>query len=276
MAGGIRNSVKRAVDLGCESYQIFTKNQRQWKAPPLDPVEISEFRKELDKTGIGPLISHDSYLINLAAPKPEVFKRSVDAFSDEIGRAEIVGAEFLVIHPGSHLGEGIDTGIKRIAEGIDLAWSRYLDSSGSGKTTRILLETTAGQGTSIGFEFNHLMHIIDLTSIPDRIGVCLDTCHVFAAGYDISTPEGYENTMDDLISIVGQERICAFHLNDSKKGLGSRVDRHENIGDGMIGTTAFKLLVNDTRFTDTPMILEIPGDDEMYRKNIDLLGSLKE
>ncbi|MGA1822806.1 MAG: deoxyribonuclease IV [Thermoplasmatota archaeon] len=275
VAGGIGNSIERAEDIGCESFQIFTKNQRQWRAPPLDQKEISAFRKDLEISGMGPLISHDSYLINLAAPDPGVFRRSVDALSDEITRAEAVGADFLVVHPGSHLGEGIRNGIGRIAEAIDIAWSGHEDPPIPGKGTMILLETTAGQGTSVGFEFSHLTDIIELTSIPDRLGICFDTCHAFAAGYNISSAEGYEKVMDDLLAVAGRDRIRAFHLNDSKKGAGSRVDRHENIGEGMIGIGAFELLVNDRRFESIPMILETPGGDEMYRKNIELLKSLR-
>ncbi|MGA1849037.1 MAG: deoxyribonuclease IV [Thermoplasmatota archaeon] len=274
IAGGISRSVARAKDIGCETFQIFTKNQRQWNAPPLDENDVSEFRKLLSGSGMGPVIAHDSYLINLGAPNDEVFGRSVEAFSDELERCSKLGIGYLVTHPGSHVGSGEDTGISRIAEGLDMAWSRFERDSSAEWSPMVLLETTAGQGTNIGHTFEQLAMIMERTGIEEHIGICFDTCHAYASGYDITTMESYRETMSSLERTIGMDRLKAVHINDSKKGLGSRVDRHSNIGEGMIGLEGFRHLLNDIRMKDVPMILETPGGDEAYMRNLELLRSL--
>ncbi len=268
IAGGISNSVARALDIGCETFQIFTRNQRQWKAPPLDMKEVEMFKAELNGSGLGPVIAHDSYLINLGAPEDELFSRSVEAFKDELERCSILGIPYLVAHPGSHKGSGVETGLRRVAKGIDLAME--IQHTG----TMVLLETTAGQGTNLGHAFEHLSGIISYSDHPDQLGVCLDTCHIHAAGYDITTPHAYGETMDVFHDVIGIEDLKVVHVNDSKKGIGSRVDRHDNLGEGTIGLKGFSGLVNDERLKKIPMILETPGGDEHYRKNLSLLRSM--
>ncbi len=275
IAGGIDRSVQRGLDLECETIQIFSKNQRQWTSKPLDPAEVESFRSQLDRSGIRPVVIHDSYLINLGGPKEDMFVRSTEAFSDELFRASVLQAPFLVMHPGSHLGEGEEYGIGRIAEGLDRSWELYekkKEDEGEGEPdTTVLIETTAGQGTGLGYAFEQIADIIERSSIGEHLAVCYDTCHTFAAGYDISKPEGYGKTFEMFDSVLGLDMLKVFHLNDSKKGAGSRVDRHENIGKGEIGLDAFVRLVNDPAFRDTPMILETPGGDEWYSANLQLL-----
>ncbi len=273
IAGGVHNSIARALEIGCDTFQIFTKNQRQWNAPPLKEEDIVSFKKQLLDSGIGPVIAHDSYLINLGAINEDSFERSVNTFIDELKRCHFLDVCYLVTHPGSHLGEGEDKGIKRIAEGIDTAWSS-LEKEVNDPSVSILLETTAGQGTNIGYKFEQLAEIIERCSIPKKIGVCLDTCHIFAAGYDLTTEDGYGSTMDQFYSMIPKEKLKAIHLNDSKKEIGSRVDRHDNIGDGKIGLDGFRMLMNDDRLKSVPFILETPGGDEAYKKNLGLLRSL--
>jgi deoxyribonuclease-4 len=273
IAGGIQNSVARALEIQCDAFQIFTKNQRQWKAPPLDPEAIGSFKQQLKDSGIGPVIAHDSYLINLGAPKEEIFQRSIVALADELSRCSTLSIPYLVAHPGSHLGEGEKRGIERIAEGIDSAWPIYQESV-EGPDPMILLETTAGQGTNLGYRFEQLAEIRERTSIPGKLGVCLDTCHVFSAGYDLSSSEGYNITMDEFKRILTMDSLKAIHINDSKKDLGSKVDRHTNIGEGTIGLEGFELILNDDRTKNIPMILETPGGEEAYIRDLRLLRSL--
>ncbi len=225
--GGIFNAPLRGKKIGCDVIQIFTKNNNQWKSKSLTDKEIIASRENLNKTGIKAVASHDAYLINLASPNKDVYKKSLIAFYDEMERAEKLGLPYLVFHPGAHLGEGEDIGIKRIAESINLHLSKK-----SGTNVMLLLETTAGQGTNIGWRFEQLSEIINLVEQKEKMGVCVDTCHIFAAGYDITTEEGYTKTFDEFDRIIGLKRLKLFHLNDSKKGYGSRVDRHEHIGKG--------------------------------------------
>jgi deoxyribonuclease-4 len=274
IAGGISRSVARAEDIGCDTFQIFTKNQRQWKAPPLDKCDVSEFRDRLSRSGLGPVVAHDSYLINLGAPKDEVFQRSVNAFTDELERCAALGIGFLVTHPGSHVGSGVEEGISRIVDGLDLAWSRFEENASVDQKPMILLETTAGQGTNLGHTFEQLGEIMERAGSNENIGICFDTCHAYASGYDITTSESYEGTMAYLDGAIGMDRLKAVHINDSKKGLGSRVDRHSNIGEGMITLEGFRPLLKDNRLKDVPMILETPGGEEAYIRNLGLLRSL--
>jgi len=268
-AGGVSNAFKRGVDIGCDTMQIFSKNQKQWRAKPLDEKEIERYHEEQNRTGICPVMIHDSYLINLCAPNPSNLKKSRESFADEIFRASALKAEYLNFHPGAHQGKGEEWGIKKIAESLNIIIEKFPDSQ-----VILLLESTAGQGTNIGYRFEHLRRIMDLTEKRERMGVCVDTAHIFAAGYDIHTEEAYEKTMSELDDVIGLDNVAAFHLNDSKTALGSRVDRHENPGKGLIGLRAFELLVNDERNTGKPMLLETPGGVQFFKKNLKILRSL--
>jgi deoxyribonuclease-4 len=270
IAGGIHKAFERGRRLRCRTLQIFLKNSNQWKAKLLMEEDRSLFLEAQKKSGIGPVLAHDSYLINLASPNPALYKKSLEAFSEELNRADFLGVPFLILHPGAHMGAGISAGIARVAAALNLA----LDSVNA--SSRILLETTAGQGTGIGHRFEHLASILEKMREPERVGVCLDTCHVFAAGYDIRTREGYEKTLREFDRLVGIGKILAIHLNDSRRELGCRVDRHFHIGKGCIGLEAFRCLVNDRRFAAVPKILETPkgSDTRQDRRNLATLRSL--
>jgi deoxyribonuclease IV len=273
VSGGLYKAFERGEAVGCEAMQIFSKSERQWNAKPLLDDDIQRFKDEQTRTGIGPLIVHDSYLINLASPKDELWEKSTVAFAHELERCDLLGIPYLVTHPGAHTGSGCDAGMAREADAIN----RLLDD-GVGGDTMILLETTAGQGTCLGGRFEELAWLLDNVRHAERIGICVDTCHIFAAGYDFRTPDGYTAVFDRLISLVGSERIKAFHLNDSKGALGSHLDRHEAIGEGQIGVEGFRLLINDSRFAGLPMVLETPKDEngDADRRNLALLRSLQQ
>lgn len=271
ISGGVHTAVDRATSIGCTALQVFTKNNNQWSGKPFTDEDIVQYRKKIDAAGIAPVVSHDSYLINLCATNPDILKKSRAAFIDELKRCEQLGIPLLNFHPGSHLGAGDDEGIKKICESLDIAHDateRY--------TVQSVLEATAGQGTNVGYRFEHLRAIIDGVQNPERMAVCIDTCHIFAAGYDISTEKGYEETFKLFDEIIGLDRLAAFHVNDSKKGLGSRVDRHEHIGNGAIGLTGFRLLMNDVRFASVPKILETPKSEDLHEdvENMRVLKSL--
>jgi deoxyribonuclease-4 len=252
--------------------QIFSKNERQWQAKPLTDEAIESFKTEQTRTGIGPVIVHDSYLINLASPKDDLWEKSIAAFAHELERCEQLGIPYLVTHPGAHTGSGTDQGLQREVEALN-----RLFAAGIGGSTTVLLETTAGQGTCLGGRFEELAFLLEQIDFPERVGICVDTCHVFAAGYDFRTPEGYAAVFDHLIELVGLERIKAFHLNDSKGTLGGHLDRHIAIGEGEIGLEGFRLLVTDPRFEELPMVLETPKgpDDAEDRRNLATLHSLR-
>ena len=253
VAGGLPRAVERAVVHRCDALQIFAKNANQWRGRELPREEIREFRAKIKAAGIGPVVSHASYLINLASTNPVLRQQSLDAMGDEIDRAEALGLLGVVLHPGAYtIGSEAD-GLTLIADGLlDLLRARK-----RGKTM-ILLEHTAGQGTALGATFEQLASIMAKMNDHRRVGVCLDTCHLIASGYDIGTPEGYASTFKQFGRLVGFDRLKAFHLNDSKKPLGSRVDRHEHIGRGYLGLEPFRRIVNDRRFRDLPMLLETP------------------
>ena len=253
VAGGLENAFAAGAEAGCDCLQIFVKNQRQWKAKPLSDEVIARYRAAEAKTGLNPVIAHASYLLNLASPDSLARKRSIDAMLDELQRCEALGVAGLVFHPGAHLDDTLEAGIQRIAQSLDEVLTAY-----QGTQTTILLETTAGQGTSIGHRFDHLAAILDLLSDRRRVAVCLDTCHLFAAGYDFRDPEGYAAMTDELASTIGIDAVRCIHVNDSKKPCGSRVDRHEHIGKGKIGKSGFVHFVNDARWANVPMILETP------------------
>jgi deoxyribonuclease-4 len=270
--GGLHRAFERIIAVKGESLQIFSKNQRQWRAPELTPSEINEFIKAWETWGRGPVAVHDSYLINLANPDKAKAGRAVAAFTEEIRRADQLAIPYLIMHPGSHVGSGRETGMQQLTANLD----RAFDSTEDARTVTVLLETTAGQGTGLGATFEELAQIINNSSYSKRLGVCFDTCHTFAAGYDISTKEGYEKTFADFDRIIGLERLKFFHLNDSKKELGSRVDRHDHIGKGKIGLQAFRFLMNDPRFANHPMVLETPKEKDLKEdiENLKLLKSL--
>lgn len=251
IAGGYYKAVRAAAELGMDCVQIFTKNNNQWRAKPLTDEDVRLFQQAMQETGIRAPISHDSYLINLGTADPELWKKSVDALIVELQRAAALGIANVVAHPGAHVGAGEEAGLARIADGLELVLQAT-----KGLATNIALETTAGQGSNLGYRFEHLAEIIKRCAFPDRLTVCLDTCHVFAAGYELAPKRKYNATIKEFDKVVGLGRLVAFHLNDSKKPLGSRVDRHEHIGKGHLGLEPFEHLVNDRRFRKMPMYLE--------------------
>ncbi len=255
VAGGLTNAVATAVRFGCDTLQLFTKNASQWAAKPIADTDAAAFRNAASVAKLRFLTAHDSYLINLAAPGDELFRKSIDAFVIEWERAEQLGLSYLVTHPGAHVGSDDEAGLKRVIEALDLASERC-----KGLKPMVLLETTAGQGTTLGHRFEHLAALLDGVREPERFGVCLDTCHIFAAGYPIHTSEGYVAAVEEFDEVIGLDRLKLFHVNDSVKPLGSRVDRHAGLGEGQIGEGAFRRLVNDPRFAALPMILETPKD----------------
>jgi deoxyribonuclease-4 len=256
IAGGLPRAVDRAQASRCDALQIFTKSVGQWRARPLPSEEVVAFRERLRESGIRPVVAHNSYLINLAAADPALRARSMAALGEEIDRAEILELDGLVMHPGSYTTGTEDAGLKLIADGL----SALLRARRRGRTM-ILLEHTAGQGTNLGHRFEQIARILDLLKWPSRLGVCLDTCHLLTSGYDICSEEGYEKTFCEFDRLIGLDRLKAFHLNDSRKPCGSRVDRHEHIGKGCIGLAPFRRLVNDSRFASLPMLLETPKLD---------------
>lgn len=272
VSGGLHNAFEHIRKVGGESLQIFTRNQRQWHAAPLSREEITLFQEKWAESGRMPVASHASYLINLGSSKKEQAGKSVTSFTGELERCDMLGIPLVVIHPGSHGGDGIEAGLAHVVRNLD----RVFKNAGSSSRVKVLLETTAGQGTGLGSRFEEIAWIISHSAFPDRIGVCLDTCHIFAGGYDIRTPAAYERTMREFDRAIGLERLCFFHLNDSKKELGSRVDRHEHIGHGNIGLDGFRLLLNDARFADHPMTLETPKGKDLRedRENLRVLRSL--
>jgi deoxyribonuclease-4 len=255
-AGGLHQAFARGETAGCETLQIFTKSERQWQAKPLTEDSIAQFKVEATRSGIAPLLAHGSYLINLAAPGDELWERSIAALAEELERCRMLDIPYLILHPGAHTGSGTEAGLRRVADALN-----RLFAAGSGGDVTLLLETTAGQGTCLGGSFEELAALLESVQYPERTAVCVDTCHIFAAGYDFTTPEGYATTFDRLLELLGRDRIKAFHLNDSKGAAGSHLDRHEAIGDGQIGLAGFRLLVNDLRLSGLPMILETPKGD---------------
>ena len=271
IAGGTSLAVERAMRAGCNVLQIFVKNSNRWRGKPLSEKEVQQFRQAWSTSGIHSVVAHNSYLINLASPKEELWRLSIAAFKEEMERCERLGLSYLVTHPGAHVGQGEKAGIARIARAID-----RIHGQTSGFGVRIALETTAGQGTSIGWRFEHLRDILATCGHPERVFVCLDTCHVFASGYDIRDFENYQRTMEEFDRVVGLKKLQLFHLNDSKKDLGCRVDRHEHIGRGKIGTSGFRWILNDPRLTALPKIIETPKgqSNREDRRNLRVLRGL--
>ncbi|HEY7191681.1 MAG TPA: deoxyribonuclease IV [Vicinamibacterales bacterium] len=282
VAGGLPKAVDRAVAHGCETLQIFAKNANQWRGRVLDEDEVREFRARVDAAGIRPVVSHASYLINLATASPPLLEQSIDAFVDELDRAHRLGLLGVVIHPGTCTSGSDDEGLRRIADAITRAFRAR-----PRRKTMVLLEHTAGQGRTLGHRFEHLSAIIDRLSGSPRIGVCLDTCHLVASGYDIVSEDGYRQTFEDFDRLVGFDRLKVFHGNDSKKPCASRVDRHEHIGRGCLGTEPFRRLLHDPRFAHLPILIETekssrttrPGDmavDPLDVMNLTTLRRLRD
>lgn len=257
IAGGFYKAVDAAAACGCDCVQLFTKNANQWRAKNITPQDVERFHASLEKTGVGYPIAHDSYLINLASPDDVLWQKSIDALENELRRAAMLGIPYVVTHPGAYTTSTEEEGLQRIIGGLDTIGSRL-----EGCNARCLLETTAGQGTSLGARFEHFATILDGVKDPDRLGICLDTCHIFAAGYPMETKQQYNATFRALDRTVGLGQIKAFHLNDSRRELGSRVDRHARIGQGEMGIAPFRHLLNDERFAETPMYLETPKGEE--------------
>jgi deoxyribonuclease-4 len=269
IAGGMDKSVARGSSIGCETIQIFTKSNRQWRAKPLEAEEVARFQEARAASGIDPIFAHAAYLINLASPDDDAWDKSLESFIMEVGRCATLKLPFIVVHPGAHGGAGEDTGLSRITRALDECFTRHKDEQ-----VTVLLEITAGQGSSIGYKFEHLAGIMERCLYPERLGICFDTCHAFAAGYDLRTPEGYEQTIASLDRLIGLEHLKVIHLNDSLGDLGSHLDRHVHIGMGNLGLEAFRLLLNDPRLKRLPMVLETPKGPDM-KEDVANLSTLR-
>lgn len=271
IAGGMHTAFARAERAGCATMQVFTKNNTRWSAPPYEEGTAERFRAEAARSGIDPVYAHATYLINLCAPDAAVLARSRDALADELARCALLGIAGLIVHPGAHMGRGETEGIRLIADSLNAVHER---TRGCGALT--VLETTAGQGTSVGYRFDQLGAIIAHVEEKERTAVCIDTCHLFAAGYDIGTTEGWNATLREFADAIGFPRLAAVHVNDSRRERGSRVDRHEHIGRGMIGLEGFRMLMNDPRLERVPKILETAKSEDMHEdvENMALLRSL--
>ena len=271
IAGGCFRCMEWGQQAGCEVVQLFSKNERQWLGKPLMDDDIARFTDARTRTNVLPVMIHDSYLINLSSPNDDLWEKSINAFRDELLRARSLGVPYLNMHPGSHVGSGEQEGLDRMVEALN-----RLGAEGAYEGVTVLLETTAGQGTNLGAKFEHLSYLIEQANTPDAFGVCIDTCHIFAAGYDIRTPETYAATMADFDRLVGYERIKAFHLNDALQPLGDHKDRHAAIGEGHIGLEGFRSIVNDPRLAHLPMVLETPKSADCHEdvENIARLRAL--
>jgi deoxyribonuclease-4 len=273
IAKGLHEAVYAAARYGSSTLQIFTKNASTWKEKALSETDIQKFKAACQDTGIHEIAAHTSYLINMAGSDTVKTEKSKSALAAELIRSDKLGIPYVVLHPGSHKGEGEAAAVERIISRLNAVFSETRDAS-----PRLLLETTAGQGACIGHRFEHLAAIMRGVTEPDRLGICLDTCHIFAAGYDISTPSGYRETMAEFDAVIGLEHLYVIHLNDAKRGAGSLVDRHAHIGDGHIGLTGFKSIINDTRLEEIPKIIETPkkkNGEDADSINLALLRRLK-
>lgn len=270
ISGGVSEALLRGQSVGCECIQIFTKSARQWASKPYAAEEVELFRHRQAEVGIEIVVAHDSYLLNLGAPDERLRKRSIGGFIDELERCEMLGIPYLIAHPGSHVGSGEEAGIKTIARSIDEAHQVC-----SGYRVQVALELTAGQGTNLGCSFEQMRQIFDSVKRSELLRLCFDTEHAFAAGYDLRTQDGYDQTFGELDDAIGLERLAAFHLNDSKKPFKSRVDRHEHIGKGHMGLEPFRRLVNDRRFAGLPMCLETPKGPDL-KEDVENLTTLRE
>lgn len=263
--GGIHKAIERAQSVGCNVLQIFTKNSNQWTSRPLTDRDVENYKNSLYKSKIRYVMAHSIYLINLCAIDSLILKKSRSAMVDEILRCDLLGIPIIIFHPGSHMGSGETNGIKKIIESINWVHEKTSDSN-----VKCVLETTAGQGTSIGYRFQHLREIIEGVENHKRIGVCMDTCHIFAAGYNITDENGYEATLKEFTEIIGLELLDAIHINDSKKGLGSKIDRHEHIGKGLIGKNGFRFFMRDKRIVSVPKVIETEKGKDLKEDKINL------
>jgi deoxyribonuclease-4 len=271
IAGGVEKALARGQEVGCDTIQIFVKTPNRWVSKPLAEENVVAFQAAVAETGIWPVFAHSLYLINLATPDEELWDKSVAALVDDLERCERLALPGLVIHPGSHMGSGEEAGLARIAAALDEVHVRL-----PGYQVQVWLETTAGQGDHLGFRFEQLRAMIDGVRVPERLGICFDTAHAFAAGYELRTREGFDETWDAFDRVLGLERLRAVHLNDSKRELGSRVDRHEHIGQGLLGLEPFRFLLNDVRFRGLPMTLETEKGPDLAedKENLRVLRSL--
>jgi len=269
IAGGVGEALIRGKQVDCECVQIFTKSSRQWACKPYSPEEVAVFKRNLTETGIQKVVAHDSYLVNMGAPDEKLRARSIAGMSDEFERCELLGVPFLVSHPGSHVGSGEAAGIKTIAKSID-----EVHEACRGFRVRMTLEITAGQGSNLGSSFEQMGRIFDSVKENDRLRLCFDTQHAFASGYDLRSEEGYDRAFGELDQFIGLERLVAFHINDSKKPLNSRVDRHEHIGKGQLGLDFFRRLLRDPRFFGLPMCLETPKGPDL-KEDVENLTTLR-
>lgn len=271
IAGGCFRCMEHGQTAGCDVVQLFSKNERQWLGKSLQDEDLAKFTDARTRTSIDPVMIHDSYLINLSSPNDELWEKSIAAFRDELQRARALGVPYLNTHPGSHMGTGEEVGLARMMDALN-----RLGAEGAYEGVTVLLETTAGQGTNLGAKFEHLAYLIEQVTHPEAFGVCIDTCHIFAAGYDIRTPETYAATMAEFDRLVGYDRVKAFHLNDALQPFGDRKDRHAHIGEGHIGIEGFRLVVNDPHFADLPMVLETPKSADCHEdvENLARLRSL--
>ncbi|HEY3121733.1 MAG TPA: deoxyribonuclease IV [Vicinamibacteria bacterium] len=268
--GGTQNAPGNGEAIAAAAIQIFTRNQVQWKCKPMTEEESSAFRAALAAaSGVRVVLAHGSYLVNLASPVPDILDKSREAFCGELLRCHALGIPYLVFHPGAHMGAGEAAGLRAVAESLDAA----LDTA-SANGVMPLIEVTAGAGSWLGHRFEQVAEILGRLRRPERVGVCLDTCHLYAAGYDIARPRGYERTLADFDRIVGLGKLKAIHLNDAKQGLGSRLDRHARAGQGQLGLATFRRILNDPRLAGVPMVVETPGPIEEWKKELRLLRSL--
>lgn len=271
IAGGFHRAVERARSVGATALQIFVKSPRQWEASPLAQDGVRAFREAVAAAGLSPyLLAHASYLINLASPRPDLRKRSLDALAVEIDRCAELAVPYLVLHPGSHDGSGAEAGLRRLAAALDRVYRATARAARGRRGVRVLLEVTAGQGNALGARFEEIAWVMQRSERGDRLGVCFDTCHAVAAGYEFRDRRSYREMLREFDSTIGLDRLLAFHLNDSVHGLGSHRDRHAHIGRGEIGLEAFRLILNDRRFRQLPMVLETPKGDDLAEDRLNL------
>jgi deoxyribonuclease-4 len=271
ISGGVDKAFDRAIELNCTAFQIFTKSNRQWQAKDLTPEEVERYHQMQQETGIAPVVCHASYLLNLGTPDEALWQKSIDALYTELERCELLKIPYLVLHPGSHMKSGVETGIAQVVKALDQVHERLPDYQ-----VKIALEITAGQGNSLGATFAEIARMIEACRQPERLAVCFDTCHALAAGYEFRTPESYEALIAEFDRVIGLERLKAFHLNDSQKDIGSHVDRHTHIGEGCIGLSPFGYFLNDARFKKVPFLIETPVEEEPEdnRRNLERLRTL--
>jgi deoxyribonuclease-4 len=272
-AGGFCKALDRAESIGCTAMQVFVKGNTRWAFPAPKTEDVAKYRERISKSGVQSVIAHSIYLVNLCSNNPEFLRKSIEDMVDEIQRCELLGIEGLVMHPGAHCGAGVEFGIEQVAKALDTIFEQTPDAK-----CRVLLETTAGQGSSVGGQFEHVAEIMKQVRNQKRLGVCLDTCHVFAAGYEIRNPESYGAMWKQFDKVIGMKKLRAIHLNDSKKGLGSKLDRHEHIGKGELGLEPFRFIMNDPALRGIPMVLETDKDPDMKQdvENLEVLKSLLE